>query len=153
MGPAGTYLVHTPERNSPVAIIRPAGMPDADPTQEIDELCRWIDRAATTDELITLLEEFLSTLPNPHHERPGVIRAIEVLRDLTEGDNTGRAKTKPLKVEWYWLNRRSRVAHAFIAGPGQLDTSLCGIPLSGGRLNIFEGQPLCRFCAKRANEL
>lgn len=27
-----------------------------------------------------LLEQFLATLPDPHHERPGVIRAIEILQ-------------------------------------------------------------------------
>lgn len=30
---------------------------------------------------VDVLREFAATLPNGHHEKPGVIRAIEVLRD------------------------------------------------------------------------
>ena len=32
---------------------------------------------------------------------------------------------------WRYPNRRSTVAHLYVAGPGQGDTSLCGQPLAG----------------------
>lgn len=40
----------------------------------------WRQEEANADNAALLLTEFLATLPDPHHERPGVIRAIEVLR-------------------------------------------------------------------------
>lgn len=49
----------------------------------------WNDEGAIENSRVTsavdVLREFVATLPRGHHEKPGVLRAIEVLRDAEGG--------------------------------------------------------------------
>lgn len=53
---------------------------DPDPAPRVDGGGTYGRRIGRTVAIATL-REFLDTLPAQHHERPGVVRAIEVLRD------------------------------------------------------------------------
>jgi hypothetical protein len=53
------------------------------------------------------------------------------------------------KIMWVWANRASRVTHAYIAGPGAGDSSLCGVIMDGrSKPSMMENDPKCYKCKR-----